>query len=73
MIGKVLAVVSVIAMASAPAFAATSYWVGKDAATKKCSVVNKKPDGTKVTDVGTKAYDTKENAQKAMKMLNACK
>lgn len=73
MIGKVLAAASIAAIVSLPAFAATEYWVAKSASTKKCEVVDKKPDGKKLTDVGSKMYDTKENADKAMKMLNACK
>lgn len=73
MIGKVLAAASIAAIVSMPAYAATEYWVAKSASTKKCEVVAKKPDGKKLVDVGSKMYDTKENADKAMKMLNACK
>lgn len=73
MIRKVLATASVIALVSMPAFAATQYWVAKDTATNKCSVVDKKPDGTKLADAGTKSYHSKGNAEKAMKMLKDCK
>jgi len=73
MIRKVLATASVIALVSVPSFAATQYWVAKDAATKKCSVVDTKPDGKKMTDAGTKAYDSKGNAEKALKLLKDCK
>lgn len=73
MIGRVLIVASVISMVGAPAFAATEYWVGKDAKTHKCAVMNTKPDGKKMTDAGSKMYASKDNAAKAMKMLTACK
>jgi len=73
MFRKTLVAVSFVAAFSMPALAASQYWVAKNASTKKCEVVDKKPDGTKFTDVGTKAYDSKENADKALKMLTACK
>lgn len=73
MIRKVLVAASVVTLLSMPAFAATQYWVAKDATTKKCSVVSTKPDGKKMTDAGTKAYDSQGNAEKAMKLLKDCK
>jgi hypothetical protein len=57
----------------APAAGATEYYVAKDAATKKCSVVMKKPDGKKMMDVGMMAYKTKADADKAMKASADCK
>lgn len=56
-----------------PSFAATEYWVAKDASTHKCQVVNKRPDGTKMMNAGNKMYASQSNAQKAMKELAACK
>ncbi|CDX40779.1 hypothetical protein P9273_17700 [Mesorhizobium sp. WSM4935] len=73
MIRKVLVAASVVALFSMPAFAATQYWVAKDATSKKCSVVSTKPDGKKLTDAGTKAYTSQANAEKALKMLKDCK
>ena len=73
MIRKVLVAASIVTLVSMPAFAATHYWVAKDAATKKCSVVSTKPDGKKVTDAGTKTYDSQANAEKALKLLKDCK
>ncbi|SFO66672.1 hypothetical protein SAMN03159463_02589 [Mesorhizobium sp. NFR06] len=70
---KVLVAASVVALVSAPAFAATQYWVEKDSTTKKCSVVSTKPDGKKMIDAGTKAYASQANAEKALKMLKDCK
>ena len=53
--------------AAAPAFAAASYYVGKDAKSAKCSVSTKKPDGTKVIMIGTASYKTKAEATTALK------
>ncbi len=49
------------------------FYVAQDAKTKKCMVEDKKPDGKMMMDVGTKMYDSKANAEKAMANLNACK
>jgi len=73
MITKALVAVSLVAAFSMPAFAATEYWVAKDAMTKKCQVVDTKPDGKKMTDAGNKMYTSKPNAERAMKELAACK
>ena len=73
MIRKVAIAGALVAAFSIPAFAATEYWVAKDAATKKCEVVTKKPDGTKLTDAGNKTYAHKADAEKALKELAACK
>ena len=51
----------------------TIFWVAKSAATKKCEIVDKKPDGTKMMDMGKKSYATKGNAEKALKDLKDCK
>ena len=48
-----------IAAFTAPVAAATEYYVAQDAATKKCSIVTKKPDGKKMMDVGMMMYKTK--------------
>ena len=73
MIRKVLVAASVAVLFSMPAFAATQFWVAKDATTKKCSVVSAKPDGKTATEVGKKAYKTEANADKALKLLKDCK
>ncbi|KRB23180.1 MULTISPECIES: hypothetical protein [Mesorhizobium] len=73
MIRKIAIASALVAIFSIPAFAATEYWVAKDATTKKCEVVTKKPDGTKLTDAGNKTYASKANAEKALKELAACK
>lgn len=53
--------------------ATAEFYVAQDAKTHACSVVDKKPDGKMAMDVGTKAYDSQANAQKAMANLAACK
>lgn len=73
MIGKIVVAASLVAAFSIPAFAATEYWVAKDAATHKCEVVEKKPDGTKMMEVGKTHHATKADAEKAMKASADCK
>lgn len=73
MFRKIAIAAALVTVCSMPAFAATEYWVAKDAATKKCEVVTKKPDGTKLTDAGKKTYATKGDADKALKLLADCK
>lgn len=73
MIGKIVVAASLVAAFSMPAFAATEYWVAKDAATHKCEIVEAKPDGVKMMEVGKTAHETKENAEKAMKASAECK
>lgn len=73
MIYKVVIATALISAFSMPSFAATEYWVAKDASTHKCQVVSKRPDGTKMMNAGNKTYASQLNAQKAMKELAACK
>ena len=72
---KILMASAVCVAFSTVAFAATAaptFYVAQDAKTHACSVTDKKPDGKAAMDVGTKAYDSKENADKALAMLKAC-
>lgn len=73
MIGKIVIAASLVAAFSMPAFAATHYWVAKDASTHKCSIVEKKPDGVKMMEVGKSSHTSKANAEKAMKAAADCK
>ena len=66
---KAMANLKVCDAAATPA----GFYVAEDAKTKKCAVSDKKPDGKMMMDVGTKMYDSKANAEKAMANLNACK
>jgi len=56
-----------------PAFAQESYYVVRDATTKKCTVVNEKPSTTTttVTSDGT-VYKTKTEAENAVKTTKIC-
>ena len=54
-------------MAAAPAFAATEFYVGQDAATKKCSVSDKKPDGKAMMMIGKTSFKTSADATAAKK------
>ena len=75
MIKNILGASLLLAAFSTAAFAATAapaFYVEQDAKTKKCMVSDKAADGKMMMDVGTKAYDSKENADKAMGMLKVC-
>ena len=56
-----------------PAFADETYYVVRDATTKKCTVVNEKPTTTTttVTSDGT-VYKTKTEAENAVKTTKVC-
>jgi len=75
MIKSIFGASVILAAFSVSAFAATAtpgFYVAQDAKTHKCMVSDAKPDGKMTMDVGTKVYDSKENADKAMAMLKAC-
>jgi hypothetical protein len=58
---------------SLPAMAAEQYWVARDAVSKQCEIVPKKPDGTLVIDLGKKKYASEGEARKAMEARADCK
>ncbi|UCI24725.1 MULTISPECIES: hypothetical protein [unclassified Mesorhizobium] len=60
-------------MISLPAKAAEQYWVARDAVSKQCEIVPKKPDGTLVIDLGKKKYASEGEARKAMEAMSDCK
>jgi len=55
-----------------PALAA-EYYVAQDPKTKKCTVVDTKPDGQTLVMVGTTSYANKEDAKAAKKAAVECK
>ena len=69
---KALAMLKVCAGSAMAPAAPAGFYVGQDAKTKKCAVADKAPDGKMIMDVGTKMYDSKPNAEKAMAMLKVC-
>ncbi|TPI19876.1 hypothetical protein [Mesorhizobium sp. B4-1-1] len=66
-------IVLALGIASPPAMAAEQYWVAKDAVSKQCEIVPKKPDGTLVIDLGKKKYASEGEARKAMEAMSDCK
>ena len=55
-----------------PALAA-EYYVAQDSSSHKCSVVSKKPDGTKQIMLGTDGFKRKSEAHNALKGMTECK
>ena len=71
-----LAIAAALATAIAvPAFAqstATEFYVVQDSSTKKCTIVDKKPTTTTVTQVGPVAFKTRQEAETGMKTIKVC-
>ena len=67
----VVAAAMIVAFA-APAFAA-EFYVAQNAADKKCSVVEAKPDGKTAMMVGKTSYKSKDEADTALKAAAECK
>jgi hypothetical protein len=67
----VLASALVVGLA-APAFAA-EFFVAQSAADKSCSVIDKKPDGKTAMMIGKASYNSKDDADKALKAAAECK
>ncbi len=68
-----LAAAALALMIATPAFAA-EYYIVQSSASKKCSVVSKKPTSDKMTLVGDgTAYKSKKEAKAALKTTDACK
>ena len=56
-----------------PAFAQTSeFYVVQDTATKKCTIVDKKPTATTTVVVGNGVYKTRTEAETGMKTIKVC-
>ena len=73
MFRKILLTAALSAAFVAPAFAATTWYVEQSAATHKCAVTEKTPDGKKEVMIGTAGYATKAAAETAMKAAAECK
>jgi len=68
---------AIVAFALTSAFAQTTvsseYYVVRDATTKKCTIVDKKPTTTtETTVVGNGIYKTKVEAETGMKSVKVC-
>ena len=70
---RLLAATAVALLVSAPAFAATTYYVAHKPNDKVCAVVTKKPNGKTSIMVGTAGYNTKAKATAALKAAPDCK
>lgn len=73
MFKRTVLALTAISILSLPALAAEEFWVAKNAITKKCEVVNKKPDRKTLMEVGKKTYKSKKAAEDAMKEDKECK
>jgi hypothetical protein len=72
-----LLIASALAVAfAAPAFAqtavSTEFYIVQDTATKKCTIVDKKPTATTTTVVGNGVYKTRTEAETGMKTVKVC-
>jgi hypothetical protein len=70
---KKLALTALIACAATSAFAQTTteYYVVRDPATKKCTIVDKKPTTT-TTIVDNGIFKTRTEAETGMKTMKVC-
>jgi hypothetical protein len=55
-----------------PALAADEFYVVQDVKTKKCTIVDKKPTTTTVTQVGPVTFKTRTEAESGMKTIKVC-
>jgi hypothetical protein len=73
---KILISAAVAAFAATSAFAQTAtvseYYVVRDASTKKCTIVDKKPTATTTTVVDNGVFKTKTEAETGMKTMKVC-
>jgi hypothetical protein len=67
----VIAAAFVLALAT-PALAA-QFYVALDSSTKQCHVMAEKPDGAAMKQVGSGAYKSAAEAQRAIQSLTECK
>jgi hypothetical protein len=69
---KYVVVAALLSMLVTPALAA-EFYVAQDPSTKKCKVVEEKPDGKSMVMIGTASYATKDEARDAKKAAAECK
>jgi hypothetical protein len=50
----------------------TEYFVVQDTATKKCTIVDKKPTTTSMVQVGPVAFKSRTEAESGMKTIKVC-
>ena len=67
-----LAIFAISTAASAQTTVSTEYYVVRDASTKKCMVVDKKPTTSTTTIVDNGTFKTKTEAETGMKTTKVC-
>lgn len=68
----VLAAVLATALSGSAFAQSTEYYVVQDTTSKKCTIVDKKPTTTTVTQVGPVAFKTRTEAESGMKTIKVC-
>jgi len=68
----IVGAVSAFAVTCVYAQTATEYYVVRDASTKKCTVVDKKPTTSTTTVVDNGTFKTKTEAETGMKSIKVC-
>ena len=69
---KLLLVACTASFAVAAQAQTAEFYVVQDTATKKCTIVDKKPTVTTTTVVGDGVYKTRTEAETAMKTVKVC-
>jgi hypothetical protein len=71
---RLIIATALVATFVAPAFAADEFYVVQDTATKKCTIVDKKPTETNMTVVSPSGtvYKTRTEAETGMKTIKVC-
>jgi hypothetical protein len=57
---------------TASAQATTEYYVVQDSATKKCTIVDKRPTTSTIVQVGPVAFKSRTEAEAGMKTITVC-
>lgn len=68
----VAAAVATLLATSASAQTVTEFYVVQDTATKKCTIVDKKPTTTTMVQVGPVAFKSRTEAEAGMKTITVC-
>lgn len=64
---------AVVAFSASSAFAqSTEFYIVRDATTKKCTIVDKKPTTTTITVVDHGTFKTRTEAETGMKTMKVC-
>jgi hypothetical protein len=73
---RIALAIALAAAFTAPAFAqsttVTEYYVVQDSASKKCTIVDKKPTTTTMVQVGPLGFKTRTEAETGMKTIKVC-